>query len=253
MSPTPFSDELTRCRESLGLSQTQLATRSGLSLSSVNRWERGGSLPKRETVERLDAVLNADGALLARYQEAKDGFTVPPWARDLAWIEAKARTVEVVAPVLVPGYLQSPTYAEMLFRAAQPWLTSDEIRKLVSLRCQRLEQLPNLRVTAVFPVSALTAVPEEVRREQVATLRGHVAGGRVDLHLVPAGSVLLTPTAPVMVFRFGNGELTASCDYATGSVIADVTELRKLTAMTTTALASALPVALSLDTLEGLA
>ncbi len=50
--------------------------------------------------------------MLARCQEAKDGFTVPPWARDLASIEAKARAVEVVAPVLVPGYLQSPTYAE---------------------------------------------------------------------------------------------------------------------------------------------
>ncbi|WP_268642109.1 helix-turn-helix domain-containing protein [Nocardiopsis sp. EMB25] len=86
--------------------------RAGLSLSSVNRWERGGSPPRRETAEKLDALLGAEGALLARCQEAKDGFTVPPWARDLASIEAKARAVEVVAPVLVPGYLQSPTYAE---------------------------------------------------------------------------------------------------------------------------------------------
>ncbi|WP_174547466.1 Scr1 family TA system antitoxin-like transcriptional regulator [Nocardiopsis dassonvillei] len=255
MSLTPFAQELTRYRDAAGLTQTQLARVSGLHLSSVNRWERGGSLPKRENAEHLDRVLNADGSLLARFDEARDGFTLPPWSRDLVSIENEARTVDVVAPVLVPGYLQSPRFAELLFRAARPWDTDDEVRRLVRLRCERLHQLSELRVTAVFPVTALTAsaVPQDVRREQAAVLREWTDTGRVTLHLVPAGTVLLVPTAPVMVFRVANGEVAVACDYASGSVVPETSAHPRLLAAVTTALASALPATESLELLEGLA
>lgn len=222
-----------------------------MSLSSLNRWERGGSLPKRENAERLDRLLNADGRLLARFNEAKDGFTLPPWARDLSTIEAEARTVDVVAPVLVPGYLQSESYAREVFRASRPWAPDADVDRLVRLRCQRLEQLPELRMTAVFPVSALDAFSAQVRTEQVETLRGWAGSGRVSVHLVPKGPVLVVPVAPVMVFRFASGELAVSSDHATGTVLADASMHPRLTSMVSTALASALPAALSLEALEG--
>ncbi|MFC7743386.1 helix-turn-helix domain-containing protein [Nocardiopsis composta] len=38
------------------MTQLQLAQRSGTAHSSVNRWEKGGSLPKRDNAERLDAA-----------------------------------------------------------------------------------------------------------------------------------------------------------------------------------------------------
>lgn len=255
MPPTVFSEALTRARDAAGLTQTQLATLSGLSLSSVNRWVNGGSLPKRESAELLDRVLRAEGTLLARFDEARDGFTLPPWSRDLVTIEAEARTVDVVAPVLVPGYLQAPGYARMLFRAARPWDTASEVEQLVRLRCQRLEALPELRVTAVFPASALTAsvVPQDVRAEQAAALREWVSTGRVAVHLVPSETVLLVPTAPVMVFRITNGEVVVSCDYASGTVMAEASSHPRLLAAVSTALASALPTSQSLDLLEGLA
>jgi transcriptional regulator with XRE-family HTH domain len=253
MPPNVFTDELIRSREALGMSQTGLARHTGISLSSLNRWEQGGSLPRRENAERLDHALQAEGRLLARFDEAKDGFTVPPWARDLVSIEAAARTVHVVALALVPGYLQSPLYAAMLFRASRPWSPDTEIERLVRLRCQRLDQLPELRVTAVFPVSALDPLPPDVRTEQVATLRRWVSTGRVTLHLVPRESLLLVPTAPVMVFQLANGEQVISSDHATGSVVAETSMHPRLTSMVSTALAAALPSRMSLEVLEGLA
>ncbi|GAB3750537.1 helix-turn-helix domain-containing protein [Nocardiopsis nanhaiensis] len=251
MPPTVFSEELARSREALGLSQTELAVSAGLSLSSLNRWEKGGSLPRRENAERLDKLLQAEGRLISRFSEAKDGFTLPPWARDLSSIESEARTVDVVAPVLVPGYLQAPSYAREVFRASRPWAPDAEVERLVRLRCQRLEQLPEVRVTAVFPVSGLAAFSEQVRLEQVDTLRGWIGSGRVRIHLVPAGSLMVVPTAPVMIFRFESGEIAVSSDHATGSVLADASMHPRVLSMVSTALAAALPADMSLQLLEG--
>ncbi|GAB2493901.1 helix-turn-helix domain-containing protein [Nocardiopsis aegyptia] len=252
MPPNVFTAELIRSRKALGMTQTQLARSANISLSSLNRWEQGGSLPRRENAERLDHELRTEGRLLARFDEAKDGFTVPPWARDLVSIETAARTVHVVALALVPGYLQSPLYASMLFRASRPWAPDAEIGRLVRLRCQRLEQLPDLRVTAVFPVSAIDSLPPEIRTEQVAALQRWVSTGRVTLHLVPHESLLLVPTAPVMVFQLENGEQVISSDHATGSVVAETSMHPRLTSMVSTALAAALPSRMSLEVLEGL-
>lgn len=254
MPPSTFSEALTSYREATGMTQTQLATRAGLSLSSLNRWEKGGSLPRREHAETLDRVLNADGKLLARFDESRDGVALPPWFRDLASIESEARTVDVVAPVLVPGYLQSPRYARMLFRAARPWDSDDDIDRLTQLRTQRLEQLPGLRVRAVFPETALSSptLPDDVRQEQAAGILRWVRTGRVTTHVIPADTLLLVPTAPVMIFTLRDGSTVATCDYAAGSVVTTSPEHPRLLAAVTTALATALPAAPSRSLLERL-
>ncbi|MFE3457045.1 helix-turn-helix domain-containing protein [Nocardiopsis aegyptia] len=254
MAPTPFSEDLKRILDSTGISQTQLAASTGLSLSSLNRWVTGGGLPRRENAEVIDRVLAQEGRLLARFDESRDGVNLPPWTRDLTTVEPEARAVDVVATLHVPGYLQSPRYAETLFRAARPWDSRAEIDRLVQLRCQRLEQLPELQVTAVLPETALTTstFPADVRAEQVATLLSWASSGRVTIHLVPAGASLLVPIAPVMVFRLRNGEAAVSCDYAGGSVLTETSEHPLLIAAVSRALASAHPASQSLAILEGL-
>lgn len=52
-------------RELHGLSQQALAERVGMSLPAVSQWEREIIRPKRSTASKIDAALNADGAILA--------------------------------------------------------------------------------------------------------------------------------------------------------------------------------------------
>ncbi|WP_306368066.1 Scr1 family TA system antitoxin-like transcriptional regulator [Nocardiopsis sp. CC223A] len=252
MTPGIFAEALTAAREAAGLTQTQLARSANLSLSSLNRWENSGSLPKRENAETLDRILGCDGTLLARHQEAKDGFSIPLWARSLSRIEPEARAAEVATPGMVAGYLQCPSLASLLFRTARPWMTEEEIAKLTALRCQRLHQLPKLKVTAVFPLFVLDALSQDIRAEQVSTLLEWVDTGRVTVHLVPRGSILLAPGSATTVYRFASGEVAVAGDWSGGTVLAERADQPALLGAVSSALAAALPARESREVLEGL-
>lgn len=250
MPPPNFPASLARYRELAGLTQLQLATRSGTAHSSVNRWEKGGSLPKRDSAERLDAALEANGHLFTAWRRAAGGLGLPEWAQDLETIERSARRLTLVSPTLVPGYLQCPEYARAVFKAGLPLASPDEIQRLVELRTGRLGKLKDLQVAAVFPVLGLTGVSTEVRRAQARYLLSWADTGRVGLHLVPDGTVLLTPTSPLLIFVLDGGEITVVSDHADGNVVHDGGVHDRLMAYATDALAAALPAHLSLDVLR---
>ncbi|WP_160050990.1 Scr1 family TA system antitoxin-like transcriptional regulator [Nocardiopsis sp. FR4] len=253
MAEPPFPDVLTKFRELNGLSQKQLAHRVNASVASASRWTNGHALPKLPMAEILDAELGANGKLLAAWREATRGETLPEWARSLASIEAEARAVHIVSPVIVPGYFQSPSYASMVFRSGWPLASDEEIDQLTKLRTEAFNQLPKLRVTAVFPVTALTGVDEAVRREQVARLLDLVGSGRVTVHLVPEGSILIEPPSTMMAFRLYSGELVITSDNPDGNVIHATHTHERLHTLITGALAVALPARHSLEALRELA
>ncbi|MFV2196981.1 Scr1 family TA system antitoxin-like transcriptional regulator [Nocardiopsis sp. LOL_012] len=253
MAEPPFLDVLTKFRELNGLSQKQLATRVNASVAAVSRWTNGHAMPKLSMAETLDAELGAEGKLLAAWREATSGAMWPEWARSITHIEMEARTVQIVSPVLVPGYLQSPLYAALLFRTGWPFASDEEIARLVKIRTEMFDRFPRLRVTAVFPVATLKGVDEQVRKEQSAHLLDVVASGRATVHLVPEGSVLLDPPSPMMVFRLHSGESVITSDNAAGSVIHPTHTHERLHALVLGALAVALPARHSLEVLRELA
>lgn len=251
MTPNPFGEALARFRDLAGLTQKQLAQKTHMAHSSINRWEKGGSLPKRDRVEILDRVLNLNGKLVAAWRAARGGNGLPEWARDLDAIERTARCVTLVSPSLVPGMLQCASYARKVFRAGQPLATAEELERLVALRCERLEALPELRVTVVFPASALSGLPETVRRDQASHLLTWIASERVTVHLVPEGTVMLVPAAPLMVYTLRENEIVVASDHAIGTVIhADAHSRAEV--FSSAALGAALPPSLSTDLLESL-
>ncbi|RKS05549.1 helix-turn-helix protein [Nocardiopsis sp. Huas11] len=253
MAEPPFPETLTKFRELNGLSQKQLASRVAASVAAVSRWTNGHSVPKLPMAEVLDTELGAQGRLLAAWRQVALRTMLPEWARSLANIETTARAVQIVSPVLVPGYLQSGSYATAVFRSGLPFASDEEIARLTKLRVQRLEQLPRLRVSAIFPVTALTGVGEEARKEQVSRLLDLVGSGQVEVHLVPEGSILLEPPSPMMAFRLHSGELVITSDNADGNVIHAAHTHERLHALMTGALAMALPARHSLEALRELA
>lgn len=252
MTPTLFSEALTRFRDLAGFTQLQLSARSGTAHSSVNRWENGGSLPKRDNAERLDAALGANGELFTAWRRSTVGTGLPEWARDLDAIERGARQLSIAAPSLVPGYLQCEAYARFVFSAGQPLAAPEELDRLTKLRCERLNELSNLSVTAVFPLSALTGLPSAVVKQQARHLVEWVDTGRVVLHVVPTGSILIVPTSPVMLFRLRTGDLVITSDYADGSVTLNSDTHERVSSLFTAALAASLPFDLSLAALKDL-
>ncbi|MEV2279341.1 helix-turn-helix transcriptional regulator [Nocardiopsis sp. NPDC049922] len=253
MPEPPFPELLTQLREIQGLSQERLARLVSNSEASVSRWVNGRGLPKRNTAENLDKILKADGRLFAAWKLATSGNTLPEWARDIAAIEESALTVQSASPVLVPGYLQSTLYAQAVFRAWWPLASDEEIARLTKIRTGRLAQLPRLRVTAVFPVSAVTGFAEEIRREQAVHLLDLAEEERVDIHLVPEGLILVGVTSPLLVFRLRSGELAVSSDHACGNVIHEAEDHDRLTSLITGALAVSLPERHSIEALKELA
>ncbi|MEE2036948.1 Scr1 family TA system antitoxin-like transcriptional regulator [Nocardiopsis sp. CT-R113] len=252
MTQTPFQECLAKFRELAGLTQQQLADRSRTSHSSVNRWKGGSGTPKKDNVALLDEALGAQGALLAAWRRTTEGTGLPEWARDLVSIERSARHLTLVTPALVPGYLQSSEVSRGVFRTAHPLATAEDLARLVKLRTERLGELSDLEVIAVFPVAAVSGLPASLRRTQAAYLLEWVETGRVAVHLVPEGTILLGPTSPLMLFRLRTGELAVVSDHADGNVIHEEPTHDRLSSQATSALAASLPLALSLDVLRTL-
>lgn len=54
---TELTKELRRIRKAAGMSQMDLATRVGVSLLTIQLWERGISQPNAENAEKLEQTL----------------------------------------------------------------------------------------------------------------------------------------------------------------------------------------------------
>ncbi|MFI6578029.1 Scr1 family TA system antitoxin-like transcriptional regulator [Nocardiopsis sp. NPDC050513] len=254
MTVSEFATTLTRYREVAGLTQYQLAAKARTSSSSVCRWESGAVLPKRRNAELLDQAFDAKGKLFAVWRMAAGGRSVPEWGANVAELEASGQSVEWVCPLpAVPGILQSPKYARIVFEEAQPFLPAKELDKLTRMRCERFEQVSELRVTAVFPVSALTTFPEDARSEQVTHLLRLTESGRVRVLVIPEGSLLVGLPSPLLVFRMRDGSTLASSDHANGNIVyREGDGLDRLKELAKRFMQSALPERESRRVLEGL-
>jgi len=257
MDPLIFPPALRKSREVAGMTQRQLADRIGMSSSALCRWEKGESSPRRDHVELLEKALGVRGDLLRAWSSQTSGTTLPPWMQDAARLEEEATVIEYISPVLVPGMLQCQQYAELVFRYGQPLETPAEISRLAAARSSRYEHLRQHRdpwVTAVFPVQALTAVPEQVRRAQSAHLAALVGAGRVSIHLVPEGTVLVGITSPILMVRLADGGRAGSSDHISGNVLLDdQVDWARLDELSKRAFGLALPADQSLTLLGDLA
>lgn len=250
MTLTPFQEALSRFLRASGLTQLQLAQRTGYAPSSVNRWLSGQVTPTRDRAEALDKILGARGELLKTWLLTATGSALPEWARDLYSIESGSVRLAVATPSQVPGYLQSPGYASWVFRAGRPTLHGGELDRLVKHRTQRLRALPGLSVTAVFPLSAVADLPKAMREGQTQHLLEWIDTGRVFVHLVPRGLLLPAPVAPLMLFTTSDGDTVALSDHVEGFVTLEDHE--PASALFHVALADSLPAPYSRNELERL-
>ncbi|WP_306368187.1 helix-turn-helix transcriptional regulator [Nocardiopsis sp. CC223A] len=255
MQEQTFGDYLREERESAGLTLRSLSKASGLAPSTLSRWENNHVDPARADVVKVDQGLRANGRVVSNW-ELLTSVRFPPWMRNVSRLEEVAHLIELISPLLVPGLLQSPLYAHEVFREGLHQGTPEEIGKLIALRTSRLERLRssnNPLVTAVFPVTALTCVPDAVRSEQATRLLELSESDRISIHLVPEGTVLMGVVSHLLMFHLRDGGRAAVADHVDGATLyEDRKSYVRLEGLVKSALGSALPAKQSRKTLEEL-
>ncbi|MFE9247253.1 Scr1 family TA system antitoxin-like transcriptional regulator [Nocardiopsis sp. NPDC006938] len=228
MNERTFASELVRLRAHSPHTQRTLAAEISHAAGSISNWERGKHLPSVTIAHALDSALGGQGGLVALWEDAKSAGGVPAHLRGDVALLGRSRAVEIVSPGGVPGLVQHPAYAHWALLLGRPADSPSAIRERVTSRCRVLDTAAaDVRITVLFPTSALHAAPPEVARLQAEHLVQLIDAGRVTVHLVQGG--LPGVTAPFSLYRLHDGHTAATTDHATGSVDlgpADVTFLQ---------------------------
>jgi transcriptional regulator with XRE-family HTH domain len=168
--------ELRHAREKAGLSQEDLGARLFVSGSFIGQLESGTRRMQPEYARMLDDVLGTED-FFQRNCAASAKSKYPEHFAEAAEAEAVATTIRHYLPLLIPGLLQTPAYAESLFRVYRPMATDREIEELVATRMERARLLDNPTAPLLWvvldeaalrrPVGGASAMAEALR---------HVAG-----------------------------------------------------------------------------
>ncbi|MFT2014397.1 helix-turn-helix domain-containing protein [Streptomyces sp. 796.1] len=214
-----LGDELRHHRERLGYTLADAARAIRASTSKVSRLERGESPAKprdvhdlavfyglsREQRSQIDQLLtqagNAD--LYARFADV-----TPHFLKRLIRLEAAATKISVFDPHVVPGLLQTESYARAIVRMMEVGMPDADIERVVALRMQR-------QVAIDKSGRALDAlIGEEVlfrgygsansMFEQIQMLLKITKTNRFNVRIVREGA--MTPPYPIFHLSFADGE-----------------------------------------------
>ena len=123
---------LRRLREAAGLTQQQLAETVLSSKTTISSIENGNLIPKVDLLERLEAALNAGGALRDLYALTSLGIQSSATVADA---EQGAISITDWEMRNVPGLLQTPDYMRAHMRSWR--LAPDRLEEEIGIRLGR--------------------------------------------------------------------------------------------------------------------
>ncbi|WP_049577675.1 helix-turn-helix domain-containing protein [Streptomyces sp. SBT349] len=188
-----YGADLRRLRTKAKMSLVQLAGEVPCSKSQLGRIETAESMPPPGLSEEFDRVFKTDGHFARLYGLVSKEIHPEQYRRSLE-LESRSSIIREYAGPLVPGLLQTPRYAEALFRAHNSRASDEEVQEKVDARVlrQRLLQ-PDSRLDycAIVDEAALRRPMggPQVMREQLHTLLDAVS----------------TPSTVVQVMPFAHG------------------------------------------------
>jgi DNA-binding XRE family transcriptional regulator len=183
-----FAAELKRVRAIAGVTQEALAKATAYAPATVAAIETCRLLPSKEFAQQTDLALTADGHF-ERLQALVEQSAVIPFFRDLVETERKALSIRTYESYLVPGLLESESYARHAIGAVRPRLSGDDIERAVVLRMTRqqiLSQDNPPRLWAIIEESVLRRQVggPDVMREQCAHLLEMGQRPQIAIHVV---------------------------------------------------------------------
>ncbi|MET8433300.1 helix-turn-helix transcriptional regulator [Streptomyces sp900116325] len=190
-----LGQELRRLRELKGMTAEEVAERLLVSQSKISRLENGRRSISQRDVRDLCGVYEVEDHRIvdSLMQMAKDSRQQGWWHAfgDIPYsvyigLETDAESLRVYEPQVVPGLLQTRSYAEALINGALPEAPPNDIDKRVSVRARRQDRITDqehpLRLWAVIDEAALS---RQVMIEQLEQL--------VELSHLPHVTVQVLP------------------------------------------------------------
>jgi transcriptional regulator with XRE-family HTH domain len=211
-TPAPLGQQLRQLRGVVGL--RELARRTGIDHSALSRYESGHRTPSSEQLAKILDSLAVESAererLLALARRDGPGELVtgiPSIGRQLAQLigyERAATRITEVAPLLIPGILQTRDYA----RAVLGEGPDTDLR--VRLRVERAEILTRaehpVELRVIVHVEALTrpVAPPEIVRMQLLHLLHMAELPNITVQVVPDHATGWMPSlaGPFIVIEF---------------------------------------------------
>ncbi|GIJ47560.1 transcriptional regulator [Virgisporangium aliadipatigenens] len=204
---------LSRLRKTAGLSQPQLSAALKLSQPKVSRIESGAA---PVTLAEVDAWCRATRASDQRRQElltlAEAALLGPTsWSetedndlqRSTAEFEATAALISVYQPAILPGLLQTASYARRVFSAGPDGVLPDVAERVMGrLERQRIlyDTTKRLRFVVPEPVLRWPVGPVDEHREQLGRLGEVMDRPNVDLRILPMVPPLVWRTGGFVLF-----------------------------------------------------
>ncbi len=195
-----LGQRLRELRTTAGLTVETVAAELDVSLSTVSRMETGHTRPKTLTLTALLARYGVDektrGDLTELHRACgQPGWwhayrgDVPTWFHRLLDYEETAETITTYEPQLIPGLLQTDSYATAVL-AADPQTTPETVNRRAEVRLRRqqlLDRDPAPRLWAVIeePVLLRPAGDPPVMRDQLDHLLAVAARPGITIQVVP--------------------------------------------------------------------
>ncbi|WP_101830597.1 helix-turn-helix domain-containing protein, partial [Frankia canadensis] len=206
---------LGRLRAATGLSQPQLARQLGWSQPKISRIEAG---KQRVTLTDVDQWCQATGATEAQRDElrtlAEEALLGPTsWEaagdpaalrHSTAEVEAKAGLIRGYQPAILPGLLQTASYARHVLSAGPDGPPPDLAeRVLARLERQRILYDTTKRLEFVIPEAVLRWPfgPPAEHTEQLARLGEILHRPNVDLRILPLTAAPVWRTSGFVLFE----------------------------------------------------
>ncbi|MFI2237096.1 helix-turn-helix domain-containing protein [Streptomyces chrestomyceticus] len=180
-----LGQELRRLRELKGMTAEEVAERLLVSQSKISRLENGRRSISQRDVRDLCGVYEVDDHRVvdSLMQMAKDSRQQGWWHAfgDIPYsvyigLETEAASLRVYESLLVPGLLQTSSYAEAVIPGTVPELTQEQLEKRIQVRMRRQDRVNHpdspLRLWVVLDESALRRVVGShlIMREQLEHL-----------------------------------------------------------------------------------
>lgn len=186
-----YGEELRLRRIAAGLTQEALSEQVVCSPTLISHWEAGRRLPKPDDARRIDIALNTDGFFLRWLADLDSKFA--QFFTAVAELEREAAEIRQYGACLIPGLLQTGSYARAVFQAYRPNYRTAELDEFVVNRMER----GRLLTESATPVTWTLLDEAALRRciggpqtmaEQLRKVADMAESGRVRLHVLTFAS-----------------------------------------------------------------
>lgn len=253
--------ELKKLRTAKGLSLDDVAAHLERSRSTVGHWESGHSRVGPNDLREVLKLYGASEELGEQLQQLRreagkrgwwQSYKLPAHLAPFVGFEAEASEIFHFELGLVPGLLQTQSYAREVHEVGRLTLTNEQLQEWVEVRLKRQERIQpgrGLTLHAVLAEEALHRIvgSPSVMAEQLEHLVKASKLPTVNLRLLPFDAgVHVGMVGPITVLRFpdaGHADIAYSDTPLGGHVIDDLRDVAELSRLFASLESQALPAA----------